>query len=337
MNMFLTLLTNLRPEVSESSKTLFNTPIAWYAIIIMSGALIGTFFGYFRYGKRLGIDSDTVFTGLTIGLLLGIIGARLYYVLFTADKTQYQSFLDVINPRSGGLAIHGGVIVAAIYLPIYCKIKKIKLLTLLEIALPLILFAQVVGRWGNFVNQEAFGELVKVEELKNYGDLNRFTVLSDEVLLAQRAALSKLLVPNFVINRMYIQSSSASGFICSGYYYPTFYFESMFNLIGIIAYMISRKYIKQIKVGDGISFYLIWYGAVRFFIETQRTDALTIGNTNIRIAEVISILFIIAGLVWIILRRVLKIEMVSCYEALYGENASARYGIEEKKSSDEQE
>ena len=323
----LEVLTNLRPVIDPESKIAIqigNLSIAWYAIIILSGAIVGTLFGYYRFGKRLGLNGDVVLTGLTLGLIFGILGARLYYVIFSASAGEavYDSFWDIINPRSGGLAIHGGIIAAAIFLPIYCKKKRIKLLPLLEIAMPLILFAQVVGRWGNFMNQEAFGGLVQVEGLYQLGELSRHTVLSDEILMAQRTALSQLLVPEFIINRMYVQYSSASGFICAGYYYPTFYFESMLNLIGIIIYMIVRKYWKKILVGDGISFYLIWYGIVRFFIETMRTDPLLLGHTGIKVAELTSIIYIIVGLLWIIIRRVKHYQIISCYDALYQEGAT---------------
>ena len=121
---------------------------------------------------------------------------------------------------------------------------------------------------------------------------------------------------------MYIQSSSATGFICAGYYYPTFYFESIANLIGIVIYMIIRKYWKKVLVGDGISFYLIWYGIVRLFIELMRTDPLMLGKTGIRVAVLTSIIYIILGLVFLIVRRILKYKMISCKEALYDSNSS---------------
>ena len=142
-NNFLILLTDLRPVIDPDSKvafSLFGIPIAWYAVIILSGALIATIYGYYRFGKPLGLSSDTVFTGLVLGLLFGIIGARLYYVIFTASSGEihYDSFMDVINPRNGGLAIHGGIIAAAIFLFVYCRKKHIKLIYLLEIAMPLL-------------------------------------------------------------------------------------------------------------------------------------------------------------------------------------------------------
>lgn len=331
INNLLSKAVELRPVLDEKSKIAFsigNLSIMWYAVIIMFGAVLVAIYGYYRFGKRMKVTGDDVLTGFTLGLIFGILGARLYYVVFTASsgEIQYTSLFQIINPRDGGLAIHGAIIAEAIYLPIFCKIKKIDLLTLLEITMPLILFAQVVGRWGNFMNQEAFGSLVQVDLLKEAGELTRTTVLSDEILIAQREALSRLLVPDFIINRMYISlasdGASTSGFVCAGYYYPTFYFESVLNLIGIIAYMILRKKWKKILVGDGISFYLIWYGIVRLFIETLRTDPLYLGTTGIKVAILTSVLYIVLGVAWVIIHRIKKIKMVSCYDALYGENAT---------------
>lgn len=326
MNLF-NLLTNLRPIIDPSSKNAFSIgdiSIAWYAIFIVTGAIIVAIYGYYRFAKPLGLNSDVVFTGFVLGLFCGILGARLYYVIFTAStgEIQYDGLLDILNPRGGGLAIHGGVIGAGIAVIIYCKLKHVKLIEIFEIVMPLIMFAQVVGRWGNFVNQEAFGGLVQVKGLEALGEITRNTYLSDEILIAQREALSRLLVPEFVINRMYITSSSADGFLCAGYYYPTFYFELVANFIGVTLYMIARKYIKAIKVGDGISFYLIWYGIVRFFIETMRTDPLILGNTGIKVAELISIICIVAGILFIVLRRVFKYKMISCKEFLFSGNYS---------------
>lgn len=327
MNSWLNILTNLRPRFDESTKIaikLGNISITWYAVIILTGALIGAFFGYFYFAKRLNMTSDLVSEGLALGLLLGIIGARLYYVAFSG--IHYDSFWEVINPRSGGLAIHGAVIAVVIYLPIWCKIRHIDLLVLLEIALPLIMFAQVVGRWGNFINQEAFGELVKYP-----GELASNGILSDAQLLAQREWLHKLLIPNFIIDRMYISSSTAAGFSIAGYYQPTFLFESVLNLIGLTLYMTIRKFVKKIYVGDGISFYLIWYGGVRIFIESLRSDPLLIGNSNIKVAQVISIIFIIVGVAFAVVRRILKYRLTSCYDALYKEGATMIIDENKKK------
>lgn len=317
-NLLIFLTTELRPVFPESSKIFIkigNLEITWYAVIILSGAIVCALFGYFHYLKRLGVDADTVSEGLAIGLLCGILGARLYYVAFSGYH--YNSFWEVINPREGGLAIHGAVISTMIFIPIYCKIKHIDLITTLEIALPIFMFGQVVGRWGNFVNQEAFGSLIKYP-----GFISNEIPLDDNALIAQRAFLKKLLIPDFIIDRMYIDYSSASGFTVSGYYHPTFLYESVLNLIGMTAYMTIRKFWKKILVGDGVSFYLIWYGIVRIFIESLRTDPLLLGNTNIKMAWVTSGIFIFIGLVLAIGRRIFKYRMESCYDALYKEGAT---------------
>ncbi len=318
MNKLLMFLTNeLRPIFPESSKyiEIFGIEIAWYAIIILTGAIICGLFGYFYYCKRLGLDADTVSEGLAIGLLCGILGARLYYVAFSGDT--YANLWEVINPRSGGLAIHGGVLATAIFIPVFCKIKRIDLITMLEIAMPIFMFGQVVGRWGNFVNQEAFGSLIKYP-----GFISADIPLDDAALLAQRDFLKSLLIPDFIIDRMYIDYSSAEGFTVAGYYHPTFLYESLLNLFGMTTYMITRKFWKKVLVGDGVSFYLIWYGIVRIFIESLRTDPLLIGNTNIKVAWVISGIFIVIGIALAVVRRVLKYRVVSCYDALYKEGAS---------------
>lgn len=309
----------LRPTFSESSKIafeVFGIGISWYAIIIISGAILGSVIGYYCFVKKLGFSADLLYEGLAFGLLFGILGARLYYVLFSG--VEYDSIWDVLNPRSGGLAIHGAIIAVAIYLPIFCKIRHIKLIYLLEVALPLIMLAQVIGRWGNFVNQEAFGGIIDV--FGGIENLTPSTILTDEQLLMQREVLQKLLIPDFIIDRMYISSSQANGFICSGYYHPTFLYESLANLIGLSTYMIIRKYSKHIYVGDGVAFYLGWYGIVRFFIEAVRSDPLMLGN--IRVAQLTSVIYFVLAVLIIVLRRVFKFRMITCKEALYGENSS---------------
>lgn len=314
-----------------------NIQVAWYAIFILSGALIGSLFGYLYYGKRLHLTSDLVCEGLALGLFFGILFARLYYVIFSLnDGMTYHSFKEVIDPRNGGLAIHGAIIAVGLYLPIWTKLRKIKLLPLLEIALPLILFAQVVGRWGNFMNREAFGGLVPFTGEIVDGKL------SDEQLWEQVRNLKKLLIPDFIINNMYIDTanpaSHSSGFVCAGYYQPTFLYESVLNFIGLTAYMCARKFVKKIYVGDGISFYLIWYGGVRIFIESLRSDPLIISIFGLRLRQAIciSVFMIICGVAFIVLRRVFKYQLVSCYDALYGSDATLMKEEQNKKDDGEQ-
>jgi hypothetical protein len=128
---------------------------------------------------------------------------------------------------------------------------------------------------------------------------------------------------------MYI--SNPVGGTAAGYYHPTFLYESVFNVCGVLLYTTLRRFVKKIYVGDGISFYLIWYGILRFFIESLRTDALPLWNTGLKVAQVISILFIILGLALAVLRRVFKYRLVSCREALLGENATLMLVIPKKE------
>lgn len=328
----LMFLENLKPTPYKQGFEIFGIEIRFYAVIILSGAIVATTYGFLRFAKKLGMNGDMVLEGLAYGLLFGILGARLYYVLF--EHEGLDSFLDIINPRSGGLAIHGAIFATAIYVPIFCKIKKIDLLVLAEIIVPCFMFAQVVGRWGNFMNQEAFGPLIdsfgglSIENIKavsvsGSGTISNPYVLSDEILLAQREFMHKCLIPDFIVNQMYIEDGwiliNGQNIYVSGYYHPTFLYESLMNLAFVIFMLVGRKYIKKYYIGDSICVYLMSYGIVRFIIEILRTDPLTIGNTNIKIAQVMSILFVIAGITLLILRRVFKYRLTTCHEMFYEE------------------
>ena len=279
--------------------------IRWYAVCILTGALVVAFIAYYGIFRHVRFDSDTLLTGLMFGLFSGVLGARLYYVIFEHEGLPsdfFEAFKEIIGlgPNGlSGLAIHGGIYATIIFLIIFCKVKKIKLLPLIEIVLPCFMLAQVFGRWGNFFNQEAYGTLVN-----GYEDL----VLTNEQLIAQRLTLRHLLVPNFVIDNMFLRPDSSLGIPrVLGYYYPTFYFESVLNFIGVITYMILRRKWKKIYLGDAVGFYLTWYGIVRLFIESLRTDPLMIGN--IRVAQLTSIIFIVLGILVLVLRRVFKYRL----------------------------
>ena len=290
-----------------------NIEIRWYAVCILSGAVGVALWAYYTIFRHIRFDSDNLITGLVFGLFSGIAGARIYYLIFDHEglpSNAWDAFLEIIGLGGNGLsglAIHGGIYATIIFLFIFCKVKKIKLLALIEIVLPCFMLAQVVGRWGNFMNQEAFGPLV-----------NGYTSgpLTDLELLAQRETLRHLLVPNFVIDNMYITPDYSLDIPrITGYYYPTFYFESILNLIGAVGYIILRKKSNKIYLGDGVAFYLTWYGIVRFIIESMRTDPLMIGN--IRVALLTSAIFFIVGILIFILRRVFKYKCDSAKELLY--------------------
>jgi len=193
------------------------------------------------------------------GLLSGIIGARLYYVLFNLDY-YLKDINEIVMIWHGGLAIHGGILFGALFVYLYSRKNKLNFIELTDIILPGVIIAQGIGRWGNFFNQEAYGMMVS------------------------KGLLEKLLIPKFIIQGMYINGN---------YYLPTFYIESIFCIIGFILIMIISK--KTKKIGIPTSFYLIWYGILRFIIEIFRTDSLML--FNIKIACLISIVSIILGVI----------------------------------------
>ena len=303
--------------------------IRWYAIFVVGGACVCSLYGYFRYLKPAKFSSDFTLTGVTIGIIVGVLGGRIYYVIFNHDFISFEDgilrgLLDIINPASGGLAIHGALYAVIIYIVVYSRIKHFKLLETIEIVLPVFMLAQVLGRWGNFFNQEAYGPLV-----------GGFTEgpLTDAQLISQRETLRHLLVPNFVINNMYITDYVP----IVGYYHPTFFYEGVANLIFAVSYIEIRKHSKKVYIGDAIPFYLFCYGLVRLFIEILRQDPLTfeLFGMTFKIAIVTSILFIIAGIVLFILRRVLKYRLEPCNEFLYGKGSLWKDGYQDGKKIEE--
>lgn len=233
--------------------------IYWYSVFILLGIIVAFLIAY-KEAKRINFDvrllSDLVFNIIIVGL----IGARLYYVLFNLSY-YISNPLETIAIWKGGLAIHGGLIAALIYIVIYCKKKKVDILKLLDILVVSLIIAQAIGRWGNFFNQEAYGNITTLQALKNQK------------------------IPMFVIDGMYILGS---------YRQPTFFYESILCTIGFIIMIITRRY-KKLKKGELTGFYLIWYGIVRFIIEQLRTDSLMLGS--IKMAQLISGLFILSGII----------------------------------------
>jgi len=215
-----------------------------------------------KEAKKKKINIDIMFNIIFYGMLIGIVGARLYYVVFNFNYYMYH-LDEIIKVWNGGLAIHGGIIFGSIFVYFYSKKKGIDFIKLTDIILPGVILAQGIGRWGNFFNQEAYGMLVSKE------------------------LLQKLLVPDFVINGMFIKGH---------YYLPTFYFESILCLIGFIIMLIIRN--KSNKKGLVTGFYLIWYGIIRFIIEIFRTDSLML--FNIKVAMLVSAISIILGIILLI-------------------------------------
>lgn len=265
----------LTPEpINPTAFSVGSLSVQWYALLILSGAIVGLIMAI-REAKRFGIVPDTLIDLFTYGLPIAIVGARLYYVVF-----EWQYYFEhpdkIIAIWEGGLAIHGGIIAAAIFGFFYCRAKKINFLLLFDIVAPSFLVGQAIGRWGNFMNQEAHGGVVPGETLQ-----------------AQREYLTSLKIPDFIVNGMYIDGA---------YYHPTFLYESIWNFIGVLAMVFGIRKMKQVLVGEIACFYLIWYSVGRFFIEGLRTDSLYI-VPGLRTAQVISVILIFGALLFIVIRR----------------------------------
>ena len=244
--------------MSRVAISIGNFSIYWYSIFVLLAMLVAIIL-ILRESKKQKIEENIIINYLFFGLIIGILGARIYYVLFNLNYYSNNP-LEIFAIWNGGLAIHGGILATLIFTIIYTKKHKINLLKLTDICVVGLIIGQAIGRWGNFFNREAYGQITTLTHL-----------------------------PKFIIDGMYIDSY---------YRQPLFLYESILCLIGFIILILIRKYYKKLKLGQLTSIYLIWYGIIRLIIEHFRSDSLMLGN--IKIAQIISILFIISGIIILI-------------------------------------
>lgn len=253
--------------------------LRWYTLFILIGVLLG-FYLVNKEGMRFNINKDFLFNLCFWVIFFGILGARLYYVIFNFNIYK-NDLIGIVKIWEGGLAIHGGIIAGLITLIFYCKKYKMPIIRITDFCVPALLLAQGIGRWGNFFNSEAYGPITTLAKLKS------------------------MQIPDFVINGMYINGE---------YRVPTFLYESIWCLTGFIALLMIRKY-KYIKSGEISGMYLVWYSLGRLIIEGMRTDSLMLGS--IKVAQLVSIVLIIIGIVMIIICR----KQGTQFDNLYKEKA----------------
>ncbi len=207
--------------------------------------------------KKKGIKSDDIYLLALIILPCAVVGARLYYCFFYEYN---YSFKELFNIRQGGLALYGGVIGGVIGIVIFSLIKKNWkiIFVLLDVCAPALILGQALGRWGNFFNQEAYGNLI--------------------------TKTSQMWFPFGV----YIEAENA-------WFQATFFYESLWNLIGLIILLVV--YFKTKKTGTTTASYLIWYGIGRTWIEGLRSDSLYIGSSSIRVSQLLSMILVAVGLI----------------------------------------
>ncbi|MCT4612157.1 MAG: prolipoprotein diacylglyceryl transferase [Clostridia bacterium] len=262
---------NLGIKINELSNVLFkigNFKIYYYGFFISIAFVLGVML-MLREVKRTKQDEETYLDFAFYAIVFSIIGARAYYVLFSLDE--FSSIWDVINIRSGGLAIYGGVIAAVVTAVVYTKKKNINFFLLADTIIPYLALGQSIGRWGNFFNKEAFGSFTE----------NLFAMR----IMASRAAYVPASLKDKLIDVEGIKYLQV---------HPTFLYESVWNISLFILLVIYRSKFKK-KNGEVFSLYLIGYGIGRFFIEGLRTDQLIIGSTGVPISQVVAILAIILG------------------------------------------
>ncbi len=257
---------------------IFGFSIAYYGIVIAAGMVLGTLLAR-AVAKRTGQDPDMYVSFAIMAIIISVICARLYYVVFSWDLYK-DNLISILNIRQGGLAIYGGVIGGIISAIIFSAIKKIRLGTLLDTACLGLLVGQILGRWGNFFNREAFG---------GYTD-----------------SLFAMQLPVDAVRSVDITNELASHMqVVDGISYiqvhPTFLYECVWNIVVLIILLARTKH----KRFEGAIFfgYLIGYGLGRAWIEGLRTDQLLIPGTQFAVSQLLSVALVVFGIIAVIVGR----------------------------------
>ena len=250
--------------------------VYWYGIILALGLLAGMAFA-FHYAVDFGIDSDRLVDVMVIGTVCGVACARIYYVAFAPFK--YNSLWEMIDLRDGGIAIYGAVIGAFLFGGLACLWRKIPLLPTFDIVAISFLAGQGIGRWGNFMNQEAFGTNTTLP----WGMISESTRNYLTNWQAALAAEGVTVDPSLPVH-------------------PTFLYESIWCLLGFV---LLWRYVKKRRFDGEIALlYVVWYGAERFVVEGLRTDSLMLPGIGLRVSQVLALVSVAAALVALfVLRR----------------------------------
>ena len=278
-----------------------------YAFFIVSGIIVAVLLAL-KECPRVGLEQDDFLDGFLWITPLAIIGARLWYVIYEPSSfiggSLGDSLLRIIGFTEvngswefvglAGLAIHGAFITAVILAYFYTRRRKIDVLKLLDIVAVGFIIGQAFGRWGNFFNQEAHGGLVG-----GYTGSVTNAIANSTPQEQYEFLRNTLHIPEFIVNNMYIEraTNALAQEPLTGFYHPTFFYELTLNLVGFSIMLILRR-IKKIHIGEIFAFYLIWYGGVRIFIETMRTDPLLFDflGMTFRTAIVTSVVMILIGI-----------------------------------------
>lgn len=236
--------------------------IYWYGILIGIGFLLAILYG-FSSCKKMNINKDHLFDAIIAGLIGGIIGARLYYVIFYPGDKYLQNPMEVFNIKEGGLGIYGGIIGGLLCGALVAKWRKMRVFAVLDVASLGYLIGQCIGRWGNFVNQEAFGCATDLP----WGMYSDRT--AEEVV---------------------------------GNVHPCFLYESLLCLLGFILLHFFTRHLRRYD-GQTFLLYIVWYGVTRFFIEGLRTDSLLLPGIDLRVSQVLAAVSALVAIALLIVFR----------------------------------
>lgn len=271
---------NIYLEHVGNSFTIFGISIAYYGVIIAIGMLAGILMATYE-AKRTGQNPEDYFDLAIVAIIFSIIGARVYYVIFSWDKYK-DNLLNIFRLRQGGLAIYGGVIAAIITTLVFAKIKNLSFPKLADTAGLGLILGQIIGRWGNFFNREAFG---------GYTD----------GLLAMQIPVDAVRDSSDITAEM-LEHIVEVGEISYIQVHPTFLYESLWNL-AVLGILLIVRHHKKFE-GEVFLLYLIGYGIGRFWIEALRTDQLLIPSTTIAVSQVLAaVLVVVSAVILLVSRR----------------------------------
>lgn len=242
--------------------------IYWYGVLIALGAFLGLYIAT-KESERLNINPDLIVDLIVFAIPIAIISARIYYVIFEWHRYVNEPWWKIFAVWEGGIAIHGALIGSVLTAIVYARIRKVSFWKLADVIAPGLIVGQAIGRWGNFMNQEAHG-----------GPISEATYNSFHQYL-----------PEFIMNQMCIDGTM---------YHPTFLYESFWNLLVLVLLLVLRRY-NPLR-GEVFLTYVMSYSVGRFFIEGLRTDSLYVFG-QIRTAQLISVLLIVGAVALIIYRR----------------------------------
>ncbi|PHV71083.1 prolipoprotein diacylglyceryl transferase [Sporanaerobium hydrogeniformans] len=268
---------NLKFYIDPIAFELFGLPVYWYGIILTSGIILGTLLAM-QIAKKEGLNPDLIIDFILYDIIFALLGARTYYVLFNWDYYK-DHWVEIFNLRQGGIAIYGAVLASIVVAIIFTRAKKINFLQFADVAVFGLTLGQIIGRYGNFVNMEAFGDYTNSKWAMR--------------LLKSQAK------PPFSENVLQnIQSAFGAEYI---QVHPTFFYESTWNVVLLILLFVLRKHKKY--HGQLFFMYLIGYGIGRYWVEGLRTDQLLLPILHFPASQLVAILSIIMGIIGIIMCR----------------------------------